>query len=37
MVYGSTSIDSKFSVFGGYNKVLSATERQALHNAIRIS
>lgn len=37
MVYGSTSIDSKFTVFGGYNKVLSATERQALHNAIRIS
>ena len=34
--YG-TSVDSKFTVFGGYNKVLNATERQALHNAIRIS
>jgi len=33
--YG-TSVDSKFTVFGAYNKVLNATERQALHNAIRV-
>jgi len=33
--YGS-SVDSKFTVFGAYNKVLNATERQALHNAIRV-
>lgn len=33
--YGD-SVDSKFTVFGAYNKVLNATERQALHNAIRV-
>jgi len=33
--YG-TSVDSKFTVFGAYNKVLNSTERQALHNAISV-
>lgn len=31
-----TTPDTRFSVFGIYNKVLDANERQALHNAINV-